>query len=237
MNRIYFVMVLAVFLIFSCSKEVVEEEPITEEKIQVSPPEKEIAEQPPVEAEVAEPMPIEEQVEEPVVETEEVLLDVPEVVGEVAVEEEKLAVDTLEQVEGQLEEVLQIVAEGDSIDIFYMVKPNDWLSKIALNEYGKIGMWKAIYRWNRKKIGDNPNLIYPFHEFLLKKPKEIASPVEYNLYEYTVKHDESLWSIAGKEYGNNYAWIVILRDNTDVLGSNLENIPAGTILKLRTKLF
>ncbi|MBL7136646.1 MAG: LysM peptidoglycan-binding domain-containing protein [Candidatus Marinimicrobia bacterium] len=237
MNRKFFVIILAFFLIFGCSKEVVEKEPITEEKIQVRPPEEEIAEQPPVETEVAEPMPIEEQVEEPVVETEEVLQEVSEIVGEVTVEEEKPAVDTLKQVGGQLEEVLQIVAEGDSIDIFYMVKPNDWLSKIALNEYGKISMWKAIYRWNRKKIGDNPNLIYPFHEFLLKKPKEIANPVEYNLYEYTVKHDESLWSIAGKEYSNNYAWIVILRDNADVLGSNLQNIPAGTVLELRTKLF
>jgi len=233
MKRMFFVTFLAIFLIFSCSKEVVEEEPITEEKIQVSPPEKKITELPPVEAEVVEPLPV----EEPVVETEEKLQEVPEVVEKAVIEEEEPVVDTLKQVEGQLEEVLEIVAEGDSVDVFYMVKPNDWLSKIALNEYGKIGMWKAIYRWNRKKIGDNPNLIYPFHEFLLKKPKEIANPVEYNLYEYTVKHNESLWSIAGKEYGNNYAWIVILRDNTDVLGANLEKIPAGTVLKLRTKLF
>lgn len=233
MKRMFFVMFLLIFLVFSCSKEVVEEEPITEEKIQVSPPEKEITELPPVEAEVVEPL----TVEEPVVENEEKLQEVPEVVEKAVIEEKEPVVDTLKQVEGQLEEVLEIVAEGDSVDVFYMVKPNDWLSKIALNEYGKIGMWKAIYRWNRKKIGDNPNLIYPFHEFLLKKPKEIANPVEYNLYEYTVKHNESLWSIAGKEYGNNYAWIVILRDNADVLGANLEKIPAGTVLKLRTKLF
>jgi len=237
MKRMFFLTFLAIFLIFSCSKEVVQEEPVTEEKIQVSPPEEEITKLPPAEAEVAEPIPIEEPVGEPVVETEETLQEVPKVVEEVAVEEEKPAVDTLKQVEGQLEEVLQIVAEGDSIDVFYMVKPNDWLSKIAMNEYGKVGMWKAIYRWNRKKIGDNPNLIYPFHEFLLKKPKEIANPVEYDFYEYTVKRNESLWSIAGKEYGNNYAWIVILRDNADVLGANLEKIPAGTVLKLRTKLF
>ncbi len=233
MKRMFFVTFLAIFLIFSCSKEVVEEEPVTEEKIQVSPPEEEITELPPVEAEVVEPLPV----EEPVVETEETLQEVPEAVEKVAIEEEEPVVDTLKQVEGQLEEVLELVAEGDSIDVFYMVKPNDWLSKIAISEYGSVNMWKAIYRWNRKKIGDNPNLIYPFHEFLLKKPKEIANPIEYDFYEYTVKRNESLWFIAGKEYGNNYAWIVILRDNADVLGANLEKIPAGTVLKLRTKLF
>jgi nucleoid-associated protein YgaU len=65
----------------------------------------------------------------------------------------------------------------------------------------------------------------------------VANDLEYEFYDYTVKANESLWGIAGREYQNHYAWIVILRDNADVLGSNLENIPAGTVLKLRTNLF
>jgi len=92
-------------------------------------------------------------------------------------------------------------------------------------------------KWNRTKIGDNPNLIYPYHEFLLKKPKDNAEPLEYDYYEYRVKQTESLWTIAGKEYDNNYAWIVILRDNADVLGSDLRKIAPGTVLQLRTAVF
>jgi len=143
----------------------------------------------------------------------------------------------LQQQPGKVEEVLEVIAEGDSVDIFYMVKPNDYHSKIAKNEYGRISMWKTIYKWNRKKIGNNPNLIYPFNEFLLKKPKENANPLEYDTYEYLVKQGESLWSIAGREYDNNYAWNVILRDNADVIGSDLNNLVPGTKLQLRTKIF
>ncbi|MCF7886174.1 MAG: LysM peptidoglycan-binding domain-containing protein [Candidatus Marinimicrobia bacterium] len=139
--------------------------------------------------------------------------------------------EELVQKDSQVDEVL------DAIEEDYMIKPNDWLSKIAQKEYGEISMWKKIYSWNEEKIGNNPNLIYPFHELLLKNvPKERAKPLEYDYYNYEVKNNESLWSIAGNEYDNSYAWIVILRDNADVLGSDIDNIEPGTVIKLRTKI-
>ena len=216
-------MIVALFM-FGCSKEVVEDEPVSEQSTQVQPQE-EIAPEPVVES-VLVPEP--EPEPEPVIE---------ETVAPVQTEVSVAETEVLEEKEGKLEEVLELVSEGDSVDVFYMVKQGDYLSLIAKNEYGNIGMWHLIYKWNRKKIGANPNLIYPFHEFLLKKPKENAIDLEYDFYEYTVKENESLWSIAGQEYNNHYAWIVILRDNADVLGSNLEDVPTGMILKLRTNLF
>ena len=163
------------------------------------------------------------------------------VVEEPVVEEQEQKVEeaqpVVEQEEEKLEDALTAVTEEDTIEIFYMVKPNDWLSKIAQNEYGDKSKWKLIYKWNKKKIGTNPNLIFPYHEFLLRKEKENANPLKYEYYEYTVQPNETLWSIAGKEYDNNYAWIVILRDNATKLGSELDNISPGTVLKLRTKLY
>jgi len=124
----------------------------------------------------------------------------------------------------------------DSVTVMYMTKPNDWLSKIAISEYGEVSMWRSIWKWNYEEIGDNPNLIYPYKELDLKKPREEAKEIEYELVDYTVKQGETLWSIAKDEYGNNYAWIVILRDNYDLIGTNPDSVDPGTILKLRTKI-
>ena len=52
-----------------------------------------------------------------------------------------------------------------------------------------------------------------------------------------VKKDDTLWSIAKEEYGNNLAWIVILRDNYDALHADYDNLVENTVLKLRTKLY
>ena len=218
MSRFVVILLMIALMVFSCGKQAVQEEEVTEEIVGQK---------------------IKEAEQETVKEAEAAGQKATEVKEEALQVEAGLSetTETLEQKEGQLEEVLELVAEGDSVNMFYMVKPNDYLSKIAQNEYGKIAMWKMIYKWNRAKIGDNPNLIFPFHEFLLKKPKALANDLEYEYYEYTVNSNESLWSIAGREYENNYAWIVLLRDNADVLGSNLENIPVGTVLKIRTALF
>jgi len=218
MSRVVVILLMVALMVFSCGKQAVQEEEITEEIVEQQ---------------------LKETEQETAQEAEATVQKATEVKEEAMQVEAGLSetTETLEQKEGQLEEVLELVAEGDSVDMFYMVKPNDYLSKIAKNEYGKIAMWKMIYKWNRAKIGDNPNLIFPFHEFLLKKPKADANDLEYEYYEYTVSGNESLWSIAGREYENNYAWIVLLRDNADVLGSDLENIPVGTVLKIRTALF
>ncbi len=215
MSRLMVAMLVIALMVFSCGKQAVQEEELTEEIVQTQIQEKE-------------PVPVQKTVPAPVVEQAEPA-KVEASVG--------ATTETIQQKEGKLEEVLQVVTESDTVDMFYMVKQNDYLSKIAKNEYGNIAMWKMIYKWNRKKIGDNPNLIYPFHEFLLKKPKTVANDLKYEFRKYTVKANESLWSIAGSEYNNNYAWIVLLRDNADVLGSNLEKIPPGTVLKIRTNIF
>jgi nucleoid-associated protein YgaU len=223
MNRKLFGFLLILLLLATCSKEVVEQEPVVQ---QPAPEQK----APPVET----PQPVQAPLVIVPAEPETLIVDT---VTTVETDTAVAPPEILKETEGKLEEVLEIISEGDSVDIFYMIKPGDYLSLIALQEYDKLGMWRLIYKWNRKKIGQNPNLIYPFHELLLKKPKEIANDLEYEFYDYTVKANESLWGIAGKEYKNHYAWIVILRDNADVVGANLEDIPTGTVLKLRTNLF
>lgn len=219
--RIIVGLIAVAVLTIGCSKEVIDEETVTEEPTPVQQTQEEPVPEPEVQTtQPEEPAPVPEETIAPV--------ESASAVSET---------ETLEEREGKLEEVLEVISETDSVDIFYMVKPGDYLSLIAKNEYGNIGMWRLIYKWNRKKIGDNPNVIYPFHEFLLKKPKNVAKDLEFDYYDYTVNPNETLWSIAGKEYNNYYAWIVILRDNADILGPNIDDVPPGTVLKLRTNLF
>jgi hypothetical protein len=51
----------------------------------------------------------------------------------------------------------------------HVVKPGDWLSKIAITYYGDMNKWKAIYDYpeNRKTIGGNPNLIKPGQRLII----------------------------------------------------------------------
>ena len=55
----------------------------------------------------------------------------------------------------------------DSVAYSYMIRPNDYLTKIAFNEYGNPNEWSKIYQWNRTSIGDDPNLIYPYRDLEL----------------------------------------------------------------------
>jgi hypothetical protein len=43
----------------------------------------------------------------------------------------------------------------------HIVKPGDWLSKIAITYYGDMNKWPVIYDANRSVIGNNPDLILP----------------------------------------------------------------------------
>ncbi len=54
--------------------------------------------------------------------------------------------------------------------------------------------------------------------------------------DYTVKEGETLWCIAKKLYGNSYAWVVLLRDNMEVVGEDYNALTAGTVLNVRTEL-
>jgi hypothetical protein len=48
-----------------------------------------------------------------------------------------------------------------TLDDKYLVKPGDYLSKIAKELYGDATQWKKIYAVNRQVIGPNPDKIFP----------------------------------------------------------------------------
>ncbi|HDY75736.1 MAG TPA: LysM peptidoglycan-binding domain-containing protein [Candidatus Marinimicrobia bacterium] len=118
----------------------------------------------------------------------------------------------------------------------YMIKPGDFLIKIAKNEYGDWKRWRDIYDWNRKEIGDNPNLIYPYHFLDMNKPMDQVEKSEPVFNEYIIQKGDNLWTIAGKTYGDEKSWIVIYWDNEEIIDANEGILYTGMILQLRTKL-
>lgn len=169
----------------------------------------------------------------------EVVNDTPEpVVQETPVVEEAPVVEEVAVVEEIVEILPEEVVEPLEEDVWvkYMIQPNDYLTKIALQEYGVVTMWREIWDWNVEVIGDDPDLIYPFEELSLKKDAADVEEKTYEFEEYTVKEDENLWCISKKLYGNSYAWIVLLRDNMETLGNDYNSITAGMVLKVRTEL-
>lgn len=60
---------------------------------------------------------------------------------------------------------------SDSVWVDYMIKPGDYLSLIAYNEYGNANEWRRIYEWNKEEIGSDPDKIYPYNELDLKKSR------------------------------------------------------------------
>ena len=156
-----------------------------------------------------------------------------EVVEAVEVEVEETVEEVAEAIETLPEEVKEAVEEA--VWTKYMIKPGDYLMKIALEEYGVVTMWREVWDWNKELVGDNPDLIYPYDELdLLKDGKVVETEVKYK--DYTVEEGETLWCIAKKVYGNNYAWVVLLRDNMEVVGEDYDALCAGTVLKVRKKL-
>ncbi|MCD6336632.1 MAG: LysM peptidoglycan-binding domain-containing protein [Candidatus Marinimicrobia bacterium] len=170
----------------------------------------------------------------------EVVNDTPEPVVEVSPVVEATPVVETAVIEEAVEEVLpEEVVEPLEEDVWikYMIQPNDYLTKIALQEYGVVTMWREIWDWNLDVIGDDPDLIYPFEELSLKK--DAADVVETTAIEYeayTVQEGENLWCISKKLYGNSYAWIVLLRDNMETLGNDYNSITPGMVLKVRTEI-
>ncbi len=195
-----------------CAKEVVEESPSAEGE-EPAPVVEERVETP-----VAEEI-IPEEVEEP---TEE--LTVPEAVA-------------VEPVVVPRQPSRDVEQTGDSASYLYMIRPNDYLVKIATREYGDPTRWRNIYNWNLDLIGDNPNLIYPYHELELFKPVNEIMEWEYDYSIHVVTAGETLWSIAAEEYGDPIAWIVIFWDNETVLGSNAGQLKPGMELAIRTALW
>ena len=118
----------------------------------------------------------------------------------------------------------------------YMVEPGDFLIKIAKREYGDFRLWRQIYAWNKDEIGENPNIIYPFHFLNLQKERLSAKMTEPTYTEYTVQTGDNLWNIAGNKYGDAKSWIILLWDNEDTIKENAGVLNPGMTLKLREKL-
>lgn len=97
-------------------------------------------------------------------------------------------------------------------------------------------MWRKIYGWNREEIGDNPNLIYPYHFLDLLKPREKVEPCEVVYNTYTVQKGDNLWNIAGRTYGAEKSWIILFWDNEKLLDENDGVLYPGMTIKLREKL-
>ncbi|NQU27130.1 MAG: LysM peptidoglycan-binding domain-containing protein [Candidatus Marinimicrobia bacterium] len=128
------------------------------------------------------------------------------------------------------------VVFADSLYEDYMINRGDFLSKIAKQQYGDWLMWKKIYAWNREKIGSNPNLIYPYRFLDLLKPAAEVKKCPVQFYQYVVSSGETLWSIAGKVFGDELAWIILYMDNEEMLEANDGILDPGMEIKLRKKL-
>ena len=117
----------------------------------------------------------------------------------------------------------------------YLVLPGDNLISISQNEYNDFRYWKQIYEWNLDEIGENPDKIYTF-QILDLKFDESTTKVEPKFVIYFVKRFDTLWSIADIYYGDPYAWIVIYRDNEELLAQNKGILLPQMELKIRETL-
>ena len=117
----------------------------------------------------------------------------------------------------------------------YMIVPGDFLIKIANKQYGNFRRWREIYSWNKEDLGDNPNLIYPYHYLTLKR-ENMVEEFKPGFSEYEVSSGETLWDIAGKLYGDPVAWIILYLDNTDRLNGNSNFLDPGMRLQIRDRI-
>ncbi len=112
----------------------------------------------------------------------------------------------------------------------YIVQHGDWLSKIALTEYGDTTKWHRIFAWNRQWIGDRPDRIYPYQLLQLRKAVEYTGHTYYRIH--TIQAGETLWSIAALYYGDPRAWILIFHDNRGTM-RGVGNLQIGSNLRVR----
>ena len=118
----------------------------------------------------------------------------------------------------------------------YMVKRNDYLSKIAKNELGDWRKWREIYDHNRDMIGDNPDKIYPYRFLQLLKAAAIAKDCQVEFYDYTIEEGDTPWDIAKNVFGDELSWIIIYMDNQDLIDRNGGIIYPGMTFQLRKNL-
>ena len=118
----------------------------------------------------------------------------------------------------------------------HLVKPDDFLIKIAKREYGDFRLWRHIYAWNKDEIGDNPNIIYPYNFLNLQRERLKAKTAEPTFTNYTVQSGDNLWNIAGNKYGDAKSWIILLWDNEESIKATAGILNPGMTLKLRERL-
>ena len=125
----------------------------------------------------------------------------------------------------------------DSVAYSYIIRPNDYLTKIAFKEYGNPNEWRNIYKWNRMRIGDDPARIFPYRDLELYKPAAEITEISFEYLTPPVVPGENLWAIAGTEYKDERAWIVIFWDNEALLTQNEGLIKPGMELRIRSRLW
>ncbi len=124
----------------------------------------------------------------------------------------------------------------DSISYLVMIRPHDYLGKIAKREYDNPGQWRNIYQWNKELVGDDPNIIHPYNELKLFKPEHEITDRSYDYVIHAVAQGETLWSIARDWYGDNLAWKLVYSDNEELFNSSGGRLINGMELKIRTSL-
>ena len=118
----------------------------------------------------------------------------------------------------------------------YMIKRGDFLTKIALREYGDASMWEDIYSWNVDEIGSDPNKIYPYNFLSLKRESSNARGCEPEFFDYTIQSGDTAWNLAQRVYGDELAWVIIYMDNAKLIKSNDGVLQPGTTFQMRKKL-
>jgi nucleoid-associated protein YgaU len=164
------------------------------------------------------------------------VVEEPAPVVEVVVEEPEPEPEPI-IVEVEPAPVEEVPVRPDSAAYVYMIRPDDYLVKIAQNEHDNRSEWRRIYNRNRDHIGENPNLIYPYHEVQLQKLEDEIARWEYDFSVHVVQSGETLWSIAGNKFGDPIAWIVIFLDNREILGSDAGILEPGMELRIRSALW
>ncbi len=119
---------------------------------------------------------------------------------------------------------------------YYVVKPGDYLWKIASNYYHSGYQWVVIARANKLS---NPNLLYSGQKLLIpqiKLPKQSATLTRGQIIpsqqaHYTVQKGDSLSLIALRAYGDMFAWPRIWKVNKAQI-KNPWLIYPGQVLKI-----
>ncbi|MBI2032297.1 MAG: LysM peptidoglycan-binding domain-containing protein [Candidatus Levybacteria bacterium] len=112
----------------------------------------------------------------------------------------------------------------------YTVAEGEWLSTIALKEYGNIDLWREIAKANNIS---NPDLIEVGTKLVLPEikseqkaeaaPSPTVTPVpstistntmRINSADYTVVEEDNLWDISVRAYGDGYKWSEVAKVNS-----------------------